>query len=432
MREFGLEARRAFYGERDCPDHDSLAIFHRMPDFDPTASDPNGARRVWITGASVLAGGSSEIGRVWEALAKDEVLALAPPSLADLAAEAGLDSGDARIVSRTQLLALSVAERAWKAARLPDQRNKLRGEGEKIRHARIGVVAGSSLGGLCAMDHDLASGEPSPYSLSRWRGNSSAAAVALRFGCGGADFSTNAASATGAQTLYLAAMLVRAGVLDAVVAVAADEAPTEGVLQAMHSNRSISHSPEARPLGVLRKGMKPCEGAACLILESEAHARARGVEPIGEWLGGAAGNEARHFLAPDPEGEVLEELLAQILDRPELGDAGKMWALLHATGTPRFDGIEIACLRRFFGGSLPWITAVKRTTGHALGASGLIEAVLSLEGFRRGEVPCWPVHTDPALALDAARPANPPIPESALLIGQGMGGTVVVNLLARR
>lgn len=402
-----------------------------MPAIDSTNTVLNKANRVWITGKSVLAGGSPEIGRVWEALAKDEVLTLAPPSLSELSSEAGLDSGDARIVSRTQLLALSVAERAWRQAHLPDPRNKLRGEGEKIRYARIGVVAGSSLGGLCAMDHDLATGgEPSPYALSRWRGNSSAAAVALRFGCGGADFSTNAASATGAQTLYLAAMLVRSGVLDAVVAVAADEAPTPGVLEAMHSNRSVSHSPEARPLGVLRKGMKPCEGAACLILESEAHARARGVEPIGEWLAGAAGNESRHFLAPDPEGEVLGELLAQILGRPELGDSQKLWALLHATGTPRFDGIEIACLRRFFGGGLPWVTAVKRTTGHALGGSGMIEAVLALEGLRRGEVPCWPSNTDPALALDAARPPNPPRPEAALLIGQGMGGTVVVNLLA--
>lgn len=402
-----------------------------MPAIDSTNTVLNKANRVWITGKSVLAGGSPEIGRVWEALAKDEVLTLAPPSLSELSSEAGLDSGDARIVSRTQLLALSVAERAWRQAHLPSPRNKLRGEGEKIRYARIGVVAGSSLGGLCAMDHDLATGgEPSPYALSRWRGNSSAAAVALRFGCGGADFSTNAASATGAQTLYLAAMLVRSGVLDAVVAVAADEAPTPGVLEAMHSNRSVSHSPEARPLGVLRKGMKPCEGAACLILESEAHARARGVEPIGEWLAGAAGNESRHFLAPDPEGEVLGELLAQILGRPELGDSKKLWALLHATGTPRFDGIEIACLRRFFGGGLPWVTAVKRTTGHALGGSGMIEAVLALEGLRRGEVPCWPSNTDPALALDAARPPNPPRPEAALLIGQGMGGTVVVNLLA--
>ena len=376
-----------------------------MPDIDPTTNNPNGASRVWITGASVLAGGSSEIGRVWEALANDEVLALAPPSLADLAAEAGLDSGDARIVSRTQLLALSVVERSWKAARLPSQRNKLRGEGEKNRHPRIGVVAGSSLGGLCAMDFDLASGgEPSPYALSRWRGNSPAASVALRFGCGGADFSTNAASATGAQTLYLAALLVRSGVLDAVVAVAADQAPTDGILAAMQANRSVTHSPEARPLGSLRKGMKPCEGAACLILESESHARARGAEPLGEWLN--PGDDAGRNEPP--------------------------WTLLHATGTPRFDGIEIACLRRFFGGSLPWITAVKRTTGHALGASGLIEAVMAVEGFRRGEVPCWPSKTDPALALDSARPSNPPRPETALLIGQGMGGAVVVNLLAGR
>lgn len=401
-----------------------------MSGFDLNASAAN---RVWITGSSVLAGGSTSKEEIWGALAKDEVLAKAAPTLEDLAADAGLDSGDARIVSRTQLLALSVVERAWQAVGLPASRNKLRGEGVKTRHSRIGVVGGSSLGGLCAMDFDLeGGGEPSPYALSRWRGNSPAASVALRFGCGGADFSTNAASATGAQTLYLAAMLVRSGVLDAVVAVAADEAPVGRVLEAMHSNRSVTHSPEARPLGPLRKGMKPCEGAACLILESENHALARGAEPMGQWVAGAAGNEARHFLAPDPEGEVLGELLSQILATPESGEANQLWALLHATGTPRFDGIEISCLRRLFGGSLPWITAVKRTTGHALGASGLIEAVMAVEGFRRGDVPCWPSNTDPALALDSSRPPIPPGPDSALLIGQGMGGTVVVNLLGRR
>jgi pimeloyl-ACP methyl ester carboxylesterase len=61
----------------------------------------------------------------------------------------------------------------------------------------------------------------------------------------------------------------------------------------------------------------------------------------------------------------------------------------------------------------------------------MIEAVLAVEGLRLRKVPCWPSNTDPALALDSARPANPPQPESALLIGQGMGGTVVLNLLAR-
>jgi 3-oxoacyl-[acyl-carrier-protein] synthase II len=227
-----------------------------MAGIDSISKGAECANRVWITGTAFLAGGSSSIPEIWGALANDEVLAIAPPSLSDLALDAGLDSGDARILSRTQLLALSVVERAWRSARLSPSRNKLRGEGSKIRHPRLGVVAGSSLGGLCAMDHDTRdASDPTPYALSRWRGNSVGAAVALRFGCGGADFSSNAASATGAQTLYLAAMLVRSGVLDAVVAVAADQAPTEGVLEAMQANRSVTHSSEARPLGTLRKGM---------------------------------------------------------------------------------------------------------------------------------------------------------------------------------
>jgi 3-oxoacyl-[acyl-carrier-protein] synthase II len=92
--------------------------------------------------------------------------------------------------------------------------------------------------------------------------------------------------------------------------------------------------------------------------------------------------------------------------------------------------VEVDCLKRVFGSALPWISAIKRTTGHALGASGLIEAALVCEGLRRGEVPQWPADTDPALGLEALRPEISPLPRVALQLGQGMGGAVAANVFS--
>jgi 3-oxoacyl-(acyl-carrier-protein) synthase len=79
---------------------------------------------------------------------------------------------------------------------------------------------------------------------------------------------------------------------------------------------------------------------------------------------------------------------------------------------------------------MPWISALKRTTGHALAASGLLEASLIAEGLRARAVPSWPSEIDPALGLPNFPPHGGEVkPKLAVQIGQGMGGTVVVNLL---
>ena len=137
-------------------------------------------------------------------------------------------------------------------------------------------------------------------------------------------------------------------------------------------------------------------------------------------------------MAPDPEARVLEGLIGRMqkLAHQSRGAGSRVdWVSLHATGTPRFDAAEISCLQRVWGGNLPLISAMKRTTGHALAASGLLEAALICEGLRLGVLPPWPKNLDPALGLPISSPLTTQKPEIALQIGQGMGGTVVVNLL---
>jgi 3-oxoacyl-(acyl-carrier-protein) synthase len=391
--------------------------------------------RVFVTGCSVLTGGCDSLDGLFDLLCADKTVSGELPDSKALAEIAGLEAGDSVILSRHQLLALAVVERAWSSAGLPPDRNRLRGEGSKHRFSSFGCVSGSSLGGLVAMEEDIeASGKLSPYSISRWRGNAVSAAATVRYGLGGADFSLNAASATGAQILYLAASLIASGMLDAVVAVAADAAVSPVLKSAMGRGGSVTRNSDCRPLSAGRSGMLPVEGAACLVLESASHAARRGAAPLAEWCGGGCANESRHLMAPDPEALVLEELLANAKNQASLREGACRpidWVSLHATGTPRFDAAEVSCVRRVFGDSLPWISAMKRTTGHALAASGLLEAGLIVEGLRLGKWPAWPADIDPEFGL----PQSPLIPAQrpalAVQIGQGMGGTVVVNALCR-
>lgn len=357
------------------------------------------------------------------------------PDSTELGDMAGMEKQDVAILARHQLLALAVVEKAWSSAGLSISRNRLRGEGEKIRHPAFACVSGSSLGGLCAMETDVAqygAKKFPPYAVSRWRGNSVAAATTLRYGLGGPDFSINAASASGAQLLFLAGSIVASGMADLVVAVAADSEVTPLLRSAIGRNGSVSHNSEHGPLSAGRSGMTPAEGAACLLLESEEHATRRGAKLLAEWMGGNAANEAFHMLAPDPDARVLEDLIRRMqkLAHQSRGEGCRVdWVSLHATGTLRFDAAEIACLQRIWNGDWPLISAMKRTTGHALAASGLLEAALLAQGLKQGQLPPWPKNLDPALGLPIASPRQTQKPEIALQIGQGMGGTVVVNLL---
>lgn len=397
------------------------------------ASARPAARGVWVTGRGIVVGGTNDLASIWNEVREDRPLLEASLDATRLASAARVSKADASVLARHQMLAIAAVEDAWREAGLPEDRNPIRGEGPKHRRRRFACVAGSSLGGLVAMDREIAVGDVSALSISRWRGNAIDSAVSIRFGLGGGVHALNAASATGAQVLLLAGTLVQTGLADLVVAVGADVAPSSSVLAAMERTGSTSPSPLSRPLTSSRSGMRPVEGAACILLESAAHARRRGAVPIATWLGGTSASEAHHLVAPNDDAEALRECLEEarsIVGRSSNGaDRVMDWVSLHATGTRRFDPIEIEAVRSVFSPTSPWISAFKRTTGHAQGAAGLVEAVLVTEGLRRGERPRWPHDADPAMDLAPPAGAEAKPLRSAALIGQGMGGAVVVNVL---
>lgn len=388
-----------------------------------------------ITGSSALVGGRGSLTDVWSAVVSESPPDFTPFCRDKLVSLSGLSLADARVCARHQLLALAAVRKAWEEARLPQAFNELRGRSARHRQHRWGLVVASSVANLMAMEADCEESRDrlSPFSLTRWRGNSIATVISIVFGLGGGDWSVNTASASGAQAVALGGHMVKTGGLDLVVVVGADLSPSGVIRKAMESTGSIDANLEGRPLSAARFGMQPTGGAACVILESTEHARARGCSSQVEWVAGRCANEVFGIVAPEPSGATLSALVEELRSELALscGSDRIDWVSLHATGTQKYDAAEIRGLRKLLQEQRPWLSSFKRSTGHTLGAAGVVDAALVAHGLSIKVLPEWPEGTDPALELPALKPSIVPAPRRALVCAQGMGGAVVVNCLQR-
>ena len=402
-------------------------------------SSPEGTTqvRVAITAASALVGEVFGVSALWRRVLKAESIGGESLPAAVLAAEAQLSSADQRWLSRQQLLGLAVAETAWVQSGIGGDRQSLRGEStERLMdpsRMQIGVVSASALGSASALVDDLytKNKRPGPTSLGRWRGNSLGAVTALRFGLQGDQFNLNAASSTGAQALALAGRCIRSGDLDAVLVVGAEPTLQGPLREANRRSRAMAEDHASVPLTSSRTGMRPVEAAGCLLLESEQRAKQRGAEVLAWLRGSSSGCEAHHLVAPQPGQQLSRAVFDRLKHQGILQDGDTIdWLALHATGTPRFDREEAAFVASAFQ-PLPWLTAFKQVLGHGLGAAGVVEAALLVEGLCRGTVPPWPMAIDPSLGLPVDPPSSAPVPQLALQLSAGMGGVVAMNLLER-
>jgi 3-oxoacyl-[acyl-carrier-protein] synthase II len=164
-------------------------------------------------------------------------------------------------------------------------------------------------------------------------------------------------------------------------------------------------SPErCRPFDADRKGLNLGEGAAVLVLEDEAHARARGATIYAYLAGYGITADAYHMTAPHPEGEGAARAMQAALDDAGLALEEVGYINAHGTATPHNDAAESAAIKRVLGARAPEVpvSSIKSMVGHTLGAAGAIEAVSSVLTLYRGFIP--PTvnlqKPDPAFGLD--------------------------------
>jgi 3-oxoacyl-[acyl-carrier-protein] synthase II len=241
------------------------------------------------------------------------------------------------------------------------------------------------------------------------------------------------ACATGAHAIGECAELIARGQADVMLAGGSEAAVlgvTVGGFAAMKALSTRNEEPEraSRPFDRDRDGFVLGEGAGVLVLESLAHARARGARVRAEILGYGANADGAQMVAPDPTGAGASRCMQLALERAGLEPCQIDHVNAHATSTPTGDPCEVRALERVFGDHLERlpVSATKSMMGHLLGAAGAVEGILTIRALEEGLLP--PTinleHPDPDCQLDhvANKARRSPI-RTALSNSFGFGGT---------
>lgn len=303
---------------------------------------------------------------------------------------------------------------------------------------RTAVIIGTGVGGVASFDagcHQLyAAGRNrvNPMTIPRVMANAAASHAGMQLGARGPTFAVCSACASGAQAIGIGFEMVRAGVVDVAV-VGGSEAPiTPAVMRGWEAMRVLA--PQAcRPFSHGRNGMVIGEGAGVLVLESAEHLRARGGVALAELAGYGTSGDAGDLLRPDAAG-------AAAAMRAALGSGGVSaddidYVNAHGTGTVLNDITETGAIRDVLGAraSRVPVSSTKPVHGHALGASGALELIVTVCALREGFVPPtlnWLDH-DPACDLDVVPNTGRPHTLRHALSNSFAFGGINASLLVR-
>jgi len=407
-------------------------------------------RRVVVTGlgmitplgASVekswagLKAGKSGIGPITRFDAKDLETQIAG-EVHDFDPLAYMDRKEAKRADRFAQFAIATAGQALTDAKL---------EVTKDFAPRFGVTFGSGIGGVETLVdnilvHDRDPRRVSPFMIPMMIVDMAAGEIAMKYGVKGPNLATVSACASSAHAIGEAVDTIRRGQADVMIAGGSEAGVIKvaiGAFNAMHALSRRNDEPEkaSRPFDKERDGFVFSEAAACLVLEEEGFAKARGARILGEVVGYGATADAYHVTAPPEGAEGAVRAMEMALADAGIGSDQIGYVNAHGTSTQANDGAETAALKTFFGGKekTPPISSTKSMTGHTLGAAGAIEAVICILAMREGILPPTINQevADPDCDLDyipnTARQAQV---EYSLSNSMGFGGHNVALILKR-
>lgn len=370
------------------------------------------AQRVVITGMGAVSAFGLGAETLWNSLKNGQsgIRPLRHPRASDLrvriAAQVPEDFDpaphfDERLLpqlDRTTQLAMLAAREAIAASGLTFDENL----GE-----RSGVVIGTGVGGETSHDEQdrrLYAEQATrmhPLSIVRVMSNAPASQISMAHGLRGPGFAVSSACASTYHAVAQAALLLRAGMADVMVAGGAEACLSFGALKAWDAMRVLADD-TCRPFDANRRGLVLAEGAGVFVLETLAYASARGAPILAELVGIGMSSDAGDIVAPDPRGSSAAMRLALADAQLSTGDIDYINA--HGTATQANDIAETQAIHRCFGNHARQlaVSSTKSMHGHALGASGALELVAVLGAIRDGVVP--PTmnleQTDPACDLD--------------------------------
>jgi 3-oxoacyl-[acyl-carrier-protein] synthase II len=381
-------------------------------------------QRVAITGIGAITPIGSGAEGLWAGV-RNGVSAIRPitrfdasPFSSRVAGEVDFDPLDylppkrARRLDRYSQMALAAARMALDDARLPAERAAADG---------AGVYIGSALGGVAFGEeqHEAFVKEGprhvNPMLALSVFGGASASNIAIDLGITGPSIANGNSCAAGMIAIGEAARLIQDGRADVMLAGGA-EAPlaplTFGAFTMIRvlSTRNDDPATASRPFDAGRDGFVIAEGAAVLVLESFAHATARGAHVYAELTGYATTIDAYHMTAPHPEGTHAARAMREAMCGAELAPADIDYVNAHGSATVLNDPTECKAIRIALGDHAEGVpvSGTKGLHGHALGATGAMEVAICAMALERGHLPGTAnlIDQDPACDLDVIPPGG--------------------------
>lgn len=337
-----------------------------------------------------LLAGKSGVGRIthydpsaFECQIAAEVKDFDPPAL--------FGSREARRMDRYSQFALAAAGQA-----IEDAGIKL----DLTNRERVGVVIGSGIGGIGTLIeqnqvfHQRGPKRVSPFLVPMMLADSAAAIIAIQYGLQGPNMAVVTACATGTNAIGEAAYIIQRGQADIILAGGSEASIIPlaiSGLSVMNAVSTLNDQPEraSRPFDLNRTGFVMGEGAAVLVLEDLDHALARGADILAELSGYGTTNDAYHISAPAENGSGAARCMQLALKDALLDPQDIHYINAHGTSTQLNDKSETAAIKTVFGKQayLIPVSSTKSMTGHLLGASGALEALICVKVLQEGRLP---------------------------------------------
>ncbi len=255
-----------------------------------------------------------------------------------------------------------------------------------------GVIVGTGFGGADTLDRNYwifsrqENERMDPFCIPRIMNNAAASWISIIWGATGPVYCNSTACSAASQSIGLAYQMVQAGIMQRCITGGTEGCVVPGVFKAWESLRVLSPT-KCRPFSRDRNGMVLGEGAGILVIETLDSAQARGAEVLAEIVGYGTSSDAGDLLRPDPAGAAasMGKAIADAGIQPV--DIGYINA--HGTATVANDSCETGAMRAVFGDALDDIavSSTKPVHGHALGAAGALEMIVTLGALREQMAP---------------------------------------------
>lgn len=302
-----------------------------------------------------------------------------------------MDAKEARRRDRFEQLGVAAAKDAIASSGL---------EINAANTGRVGVLVSSAIGGIKSLSDavitNLTEGprRVSPFLIPMLMPNGAAGMIAIDHQIKGPCFSVASACASGSDGIGMAFLMLKAGMIDAALAGAAEMTICSVGVAAFDrvgamSRRNDDYSMTPQPFDKNRDGLVMGEGAAVLVLERESHAKARGANILAELAGYGATADAYHVTAPHEKGEGGAAAMRMALDSAQANVDELGYINAHGTGTTLNDLSETRAIKAALGEqayNIP-VSSTKSMTGHMMGATGALEAIFCVQSIRDGILP---------------------------------------------